>query len=265
MRRCVLLLGIILLGAFGAEPREVGAAQEVVTLETRAGVTLKLLLITPDERTKGGFILFPGGDGKGHFGEKGGKIRLSRNFLVRSSGLFVQKGFVAAIVDVPSDQSRGMSYAFRASDEHFEDIKRVIGFLESKGVKPIFLVGTSLGTVSAASFGAAVSDPRIAGIILTASLSLLNLEAEKIKVPVLLVHHRDDWCKASPFEDALRLYRRMSQSPRVDFVEVLGGKPPESQPCEAMSAHGFLGKEREVVQVITDWVSRKAVPSKIGP
>jgi len=51
---------------------------------------------------------------------------------------------------------------------------------------------------------------------------------------------------------------------RYDFVEVRGGSCPQSDPCEALSYHGFLGMEDQVIQVITDWLSGKNVPSKIG-
>lgn len=44
-----------------------------------------------------------------------------------------------------------------------------------------------------------------------------------IRVPVLVVHHRDDACFHSPFADAAALVRRMAGNPQVDFVEVRGG------------------------------------------
>ena len=59
--------------------------------------------------------------------------------------------------------------------------------------------------------------------------------------------------------------KRVTKSPKVDFIEVQGGDPPRSEPCEALSPHGFLGKEREVVAAITDWALGKPVPARIGP
>ena len=41
--------------------------------------------------------------------------------------------------------------------------------------------------------------------------------------------------------------------------------PPLSKPCEALSYHGFLGKENEVVKTITDWLSGKPIFVTIGP
>jgi hypothetical protein len=35
-----------------------------------------------------------------------------------------------------------------------------------------------------------------------------------------------------------------------------GGSPPISDPCEARSAHGFLGLEAEVIGQIAGWMRR---------
>lgn len=69
-----------------------------------------------------------------------------------------------------------------------------------------------------------------------------------LKVPVLLVHHRDDACRSTPYVEAHHL------SKRFPLVSVKGGLPPQSDPCQAMSAHGFLGKEAETVDAIAGWM-----------
>ena len=86
----------------------------------------------------------------------------------------------------------------------------------------------------------------------------------RIPLPVLFVHHRDDGCPASSYADALDLRARVTRSLRVDFVTVVGGDPPTSAPCDAQSAHGYLGKEADVVQVIADWLRGATVPSQVG-
>ena len=50
-----------------------------------------------------------------------------------------------------------------------------------------------------------------------------------IKLPLLLVHHADDACFATPYYEAQRLGRRFP------LVTVKGGKPPESGPCEPLA------------------------------
>ena len=106
-------------------PLAVDAAQEIVTLETRPGVTLKVLLRYPNPPApQASLILFPGGQGAGHFSERAGQIRVGGNFLTRSSPLVVERGLAAVIVDAPSDQSGGMSDKFRTGKEHVRTSER---------------------------------------------------------------------------------------------------------------------------------------------
>ena len=51
---------------------------------------------------------------------------------------------------------------------------------------------------------------------------------------------------------------------KLGGVEVEGGDPPQSNPCEGFAPHGFFGRERDVVAVIADWIAGKPVPKEIG-
>lgn len=171
-----------------------------------------------------------------------------------------------AIVDTPSDQCDGMSAGFRNSPEHVQDITKVIEFLDAQGLKPIYLVGTSMGTLSVAYLGIELKDSRIKGLVLTSTVTqyVNGLRLSHITFPILLVHHRDDGCKNCPFQDAVALKTKLSGTSKVDFVEVQGGSPPQSDPCQALSYHGFLGREDQVVQVISDWIAGGKIPAQIG-
>jgi hypothetical protein len=56
--------------------------------------------------------------------------------------MFHELGFVAAIVDVPSDQPYGTwaGDRFRTSRDHLEDVKKIIDFINQKWPKPVFLI-----------------------------------------------------------------------------------------------------------------------------
>lgn len=242
------------------------AAQEIKSISTRPGVTVKILLNTPEVPPKAVLLMFPGGNGADMFHETGGRMHLGKNFLVRTSPQTVQQGMAVAIVDVPSDQPNGMSAGFRNTPEHVQDIRKVIDFLDARGLKSIYLVGTSMGTLSAAYLGMELKDSRIKGLILTSTVTqyVAGLRLPQIAFPVLLVHHRDDGCKLCPFQEATALKTKLSGSPRVDFVEVQGGDPPQSGPCQALSQHGFWGVEPQVVKVMVDWALGKNVPARVG-
>jgi dienelactone hydrolase len=238
-----------------------------MTIDSRSSVTTRLLITIPGGSSKAMLLIFPGGDGTNHFRTSGEQIILGGNFLVRSVPLFRNQGLSTAVIDAPSDRSGGMNGAFRTSINHAQDIQAAIDYLGKQGFGSIYLVGTSAGTLSAGYVPTVIKDTRIKGVILTSSLgsffaSLLgNAPLDKIAVPILMVHHHDDGCEFSKFQDALTLKGRFS---KVDFVEVRGGLPPRSIPCEAMSYHGYLGMEEPVVQVITDWIAGKSAPPLIG-
>lgn len=241
-------------------------AQEVVQLSTRPGVTQSYFLARVPEKPRAIAVLFPGGNGLIHLRKENDRNKFdSENFIVRSRAEFVNRGVVAAIVDAPSDQSRyGMKDEFRFSEQHFTDVSAVVADLNKRlpGL-PLFLVGTSRGTVSAAVLSARFG-PQVAGVILTSTVfratgpgskepgpQLSKFDFASIKIPVLFVHHVSDQCGTTPYADAQRL------SNKYPLISVLGGLPPKSDPCDAFSAHGYYGKESETIGEIVNWMLKK--------
>lgn len=270
----VSFLFVLPIGAYNAYA---GAERLVLPLEARPGVTVKVLLQTPEGPSKGMILLFPGGSGARHFGTAGGDISLGNNFLVRSSGLFVQKGYATAIIDTPSDHADGMSDAFRTSPEHAQDIRKIMDALAQRSAGPFYLAGTSRGTLSAAYLAAVLPQEQVAALVLTATIgSVESLPLDSVSMPVLLVHHIQDDCRASSPADAAALTGRFVKSKQAVFVEAVGGSSGSdggrgkkrsggaAGPCTALTHHGFLGIEDKVVSVIAEWLSGKPAPKRIS-
>ena len=241
-------------------PSSVFAGEEVDRIDTRQGVTLNLLLVSPETQTDKVLIMFPGASGYNQFSSYNGVISKGNNFLVRTAPDFARKGFLVAVVDSPSDR-KGMDDNFRTSQEHLQDITKVVEYLSLKGYKSIYLVGTSRGTISAAYIGAELKHADIKGVILTSTMSYSHflrwIPLEKTEYPVLLVHNHQDECRETPFDDAARMVKVFKHSPKVDFEGVTGGALPESGPCKSLSAHGYFGIENKVVDIIVNWISNK--------
>ena len=248
-------------------------AQEIVSLSTRPGVTQSYFLARVPAKPEAIAVLFPGGGGDIRLRSEGGDIKFSPgNFLVRVRGEFVKRGVVAAVIDAPSDQRAGWGMAdeFRFSREHLVDVQAVITDLRRRFPDlPVFLIGTSRGSLSAASLGAR-TDGGIAGVVLTSSMfratnprgresgpGLSRFDFGTLKVPVLIVHHREDACPVSPYGDAASLARMFP------LVSVRGGLPPTSDACEPMSPHGYLGREPETVEAIVNWMLKRPYASEI--
>jgi hypothetical protein len=137
------------------------AQQEIVTLPTRTGVTQSYFLTSFPKNLRGVALLFPGSGGSIQLRSENGKPRFNQgNFLVRSRSEFIKNGVAAAILDAPSDQQNGwgMDDDFRLGADHFADISAVVADVRKRlPGAPLFLVGTSRGTISAAALGARFS------------------------------------------------------------------------------------------------------------
>lgn len=224
--------------------------------------------MTPERITQhDALILFPGGNGAGSFKMTESGVITGWNFLVRSAENFTQNGLSIFCAAPPSDHSTGMSTGFRESKEHAQDIAVLISSIVQMGYKRIFLVGNSRGTLSATFLGTNLKDSHLKGIILTSTLEYDNfiswLPIGQIQLPLLMLHHSNDLCRVSSFEEARLTRLSLGAITKVDFIEVTGGAYPRSAPCDNLSAHGFFGKEKEVVKAITDWIDGKKLPKKI--
>ena len=234
----------------------------VVDIPTRPGVMQRFILLSP-ENPRAAVILFAGGHGglrispDGRFGWGAG------NFVVRTREQFAAQGLLTSVVDAPSDrQSPPYLSGFRQTPEHAADIKAVIAWLRQQAKIPVWLVGTSRGTQSAAYIATrlAPSDGGPDGLVLTSTILTDNkgravpeMALNKLVIPVLVVHHRHDGCKLCNYADISRLMDKLSAAPRKELITVDGGRS-HGDPCEAKAYHGFNGIESDVVAAIARWI-----------
>ncbi len=258
--RSTIIAGLLalLLGAGGAA----NAAEELIRLPTRPGVTQPFWVMTPPAGPPvASVILFTGGPGL--LGSERKPVLVGKNFLIRSREKFAAAGLLVASVDGPSDHPEGLDEGFRSSAEHARDIAAVIAYLRQKAAVPVWLVGTSRGTISAANVAARLQSGGADGLVLTSSIVAANrnvgaiqdrVEVGTIAIPTLFVHNKDDACKVCPFAAVPSLVARFTRAPRKELIAVSGGSPPQSDPCEALSRHGYIGIEDEVVGKIAAWI-----------
>jgi alpha/beta superfamily hydrolase len=237
-------------------------AREIVTLPTRPGVTQSFFLAGMGEvKPLAAALLFIGGGGSIRLRMEDGQVRFgAQNFLPRSRLEFIRNGILPVIMDNPSDQQggAGMSDDFRVGREHLADVRAVVAEVKRRHpALPVFLVGTSRSTISVAYLGQEMAGA-VDGIVLSSSLwrtqhpgSLQWFDWRRLKLPTLIVHHREDGCRATLYHDM------PSGAAKLPLISVKGGKPPESGPCDPLAAHGFFGKEAETVDAIAAWMLKK--------
>jgi alpha-beta hydrolase superfamily lysophospholipase len=237
-------------------PALASALEETIrTIPSRPGVTESFVLIRPSQAPVASVVLFMGG--RGAIGLQRGPLGpRNTNFLVRTRQRFAERGFLVAVVDVPSDRTGEALVRFRTSAEHATDVRALIAGLRAEAPVPVWLVGTSMGSVSAASAAARLIEGGPDGVVLTSSVmgpsremgeSLQDVALDRIRVPVLMVHHRDDACRASRYADTSWAMRRLSAAPRRELLTFSGGDAPQSEACEPLSPHGYFGIEDRVV------------------
>jgi pimeloyl-ACP methyl ester carboxylesterase len=258
---CLSLLALLL-------STSIARADDIaVTIATRPSVT-QSFIANIQANPVAVVILFPGGNGvfTAQANPDGSLAIANKNFLIRSRQMFSAANIATVLVNTPSDRPSGFDEAFRKSPEHAQDVADVLDWITQHTSAPVWLVGTSMGTISAAANAVALQN-KIAGVILTSSItvtsryvpdggvSTLNLAA--ISVPALVMDDTEDACGISPPGNASALAAHMSASPRAKSILIDGGDPPVSGPCGALSYHGYLGVETQAVSTMINFIEDK--------
>jgi pimeloyl-ACP methyl ester carboxylesterase len=262
--RSTLVSGALLAAAAGPAH---AASANLVSIQTPRGTQQAFILVTPSQKPVASVILFAGGDGAlGLTGAASMKWGAG-NFLVRTRNMFAARGLQVAVVDAPSDHKDGMNAIFRMSPAHSRDIEAVAAHLKKQADVPVWLVGTSMGTFSAA--GGAIGAKNVSGLVLTSTITradpdwkiarshrdgVASMALSQIAMPVLIASHRKDRCAFTPAADASKLKGRLTKASKVEVELLDGGAAPVSEPCEAKSQHGFFGIEAQAVDTIAKFI-----------
>lgn len=251
--KCTLLLGILCNVTWVS-----AQTVQVVDIPSRPGVTQRILLLTPDH-PKAAAILFAGGAGDIGIGDDG-QLRNGGNFLVRSRELFAANGVQVAMIDKPSDRADLVN--FRETAAHVADVKAVMAWMRSRAKLPVWLVGTSRGTQSAAYVAVQLKADTQApdGLVLTSTMlrdhrdtPVPEMPLDTLTLPVLVVHHEQDGCKHCQFAQIPQLMEKLAASQRKQLLSFSGGQSVGNE-CGARAYHGYNGIERAVVDKITTWM-----------
>jgi pimeloyl-ACP methyl ester carboxylesterase len=247
------------------QPARAQTSQSVVDIPSRPGVSQRILLLTPPS-PKAAVILLAGGHGGLQISQDNSLRWGTGNFLVRSRQLFVDQGLTVAVLDAPSDrQSPPFLNGFRQTAEHASDIKTTIAWLREKTGLPVWLMGTSRGTQSAAFAALELAGPDGPdGLVLSSSIvrdrrerAVTAMPLEQLHIPVLVVHHEQDACAFCRFSEASSMMEKLSKSPRKHLLAFRGGET-RGDPCEAFAHHGFNGIEADVVVQTAAWITASA-------
>lgn len=249
------------------------ACGEVVTIETHDRTTTRYALARGAE-ARIGLVLLVGGGGHLDLDAAGCPRALAGNPLVRMAARFHQAGFVTALVDAPPDHPGEDGLAgFRVAPAHAQDLGRVVADLRARVGGPVWIVGHSRGTLSAANAaarlaGAAAPD----GLVLLSAMMVGDAGARKpwvaqtvfdlplaaIAAPALFIGHAADACLRSPARQMTAVAARLGGARRevvtVGAADAPAMAAPSLAECRARAPHGFIDREAEVVAAIARFI-----------
>ena len=187
---------------------------------------------------KGVVLLVPGGSTLLEL-KPNGDVH-STNFVIRTRQMLLDAGFAIAYMDNPAD------------------LRDAIARLRPIG-KPVVVLSTSRGTVVAARNAVRLQADGPDLLILTSPVtvgfgSLAQEEVTKIKIPALVIANDNDTCDVSPPSGAAHVSVLMGQN--ADYMH-FSSTDLRSHPCAALSPHGYLGIESDVLAKIISWITAK--------
>lgn len=276
LKNALLLAAALLLPALSALAQTSSAAASDPNMEfptrlhtvARGDYTITALIThhgTP-QAFRHGLALFAGHPGILKLREEEGAVRfdLRGNFLVRSRRQWLDDDILVAVVDAPSDQWDSFSQKWRETARYGADVAALLTDIGARyTVADWSFVGTSEGSISA--FHAARMNPALARrLILTASVfspsrngpGLSDVELSTLPAATLWVHHEDDPCRYT----AYRVAQEFAAKSGKPLLTMRGGGPGRGGACEAYTAHGFVGVEREAVRGMLHWIRNGELP-----
>jgi hypothetical protein len=226
---------------------------KTVQLKTRPGVRQGFSLTLPEQPVAVA-LFFSGANGRGT------ALNMEYDLTRRGVGI--------AVVDPPSDLPGGFTSGERSRGDHVTDVDAVIRYLRQELRVPVWLVGMSMGSVSAASV-ATGSAAGVDGVVFMAPVTALyggrhafgerlvtSFNLERLRVPVLAVAHRQDGCTSTPPSGTGLIAQQAAVAPVHEARLFDGGFSLSKDPCTGSSYHTFAGMRSEVGDYVAAFIAR---------
>lgn len=233
------------------------AGERLFDLPLADGGHQRVLLEIP-LKPKAVIIMLPGGSGDVGL-TRDGDIRHDDNFVVRTRDLWTARGYAVVI---PDTLDRANLRGLRSSPEYARLVDSLIAFAHEHVAAPVFLLGTSQGSIAAMNGAAHAGHGSLNGVILTESVSVIggshetvfDADPQAVRIPALVVANQDDRCDVAPPAMASKIAAAMSHNSDVKVATVSGGVTRSSKDCGSLTPHGYYGIENQVVSLIDNWM-----------
>jgi pimeloyl-ACP methyl ester carboxylesterase len=254
------LLGMLLGSSVAACLAADASSERIVDLPLGSGEHQRVLYTAPNA-PRATIVMLPGGAGDVGL-TRDGDVRHDNNFVVRTRDMWTAKGYAVVI---PDTIDRANLRGARSSPEYAAVIAELVQFAHAQAAAPVFLLGTSQGSIAAANGAAHAGAGTLAGVVLTESVSRLGGSHETvfdagladIRIPALVVANRDDRCDVASPQDAQKIASAMTHAASARVLEVSGGTDRSDRACGSLTPHGYYGIEAQVVDAISAWMGEQ--------
>jgi hypothetical protein len=259
---------------------------EVATRTTDSGapVTVKYIAHRPSSGAapKAAVFLIGGGDFDMNItgdASTGAIVTSGGNFLVRTSQLFAQAGYLAIAMDRPSDRPTAAAAdvvqnidEYRISVDHATDILAVLKQVNTDNLD-VFLSGTSRGAISVVAnnliaAGISISSAVTRGSTIFPGRLFVNdpdvpsLQPGFVQRPAHVLLNTNDLCLFTRPVDSQALFNNLTAAGVDAAIDAVSGgvpvtvfPPPDVRDvCGAFDFHGYMAIEPAAVGRITTWL-----------
>ena len=267
LRQILYLFTILTVAIIGVSTAV--EAEELATVKPAYGGELNFVLLKPDN-PKAAVVLFPGSRGYLKLDSDGEIRKQKKSFLVVNRESFMDKGLMVAVFNPPGDME-DLRRTYRISEKHGQDIQAVVEFLKKKADVPVWLIGHSRGTFSAAN-GAIRLGNLVSGLVLTSTITksrekyaiykthpnaVLDMGLASIKVPTLVLANKPDSCASSPASNAEKVVKALTGSSAA-AVKVYGDEDPSGDSCKWKGPHHFADFQDKVEADIAAFIQAQS-------
>ena len=242
-------------------------------------------------------ILLVGGNGVFNLTSFGDTRDWQGNFLIRSARSFLNGRLNVAMLD--AENPNGLTNQ-RLTPQHAEHLGNAIARVRTRWPgKPVWLVGTSNGTLSAFNATARLISPIVPtegiaapkggplrsdtlpnGLVLTSTVTQPDPDGElgtvlgqnpslaSIRIPTLVMWHQDDACSVTPAASAMSVFNGLTGVPAAKKATkvITAGRPNIAvHACSAYGPHGYNEAEQEAINAIVNFISANSQPPPKKP
>jgi hypothetical protein len=186
------------------------------------------------------------------------------NFFIRTIPLFVGHALNVVTMYRPDSLTTLRDAALRSGQQHGQDVLTLADYA-SRLNKPVWLLGTSLGAISAVNAATLKPDAKISGLVISSAVAnktsvvkagTLDFPLEKIVLPVYVSGHEKDECASTPPATTREIARRLTRSRKVELKLTQTGSNPTGNPCGPTHWHGYINAEEEVVKQMAEFIKQ---------